>query len=440
MKGLKTFPRGGIHPHDNKKFSRYKEIKLSETPDIVTVPLSQHLGSPAEAIVAPGDKVKEGDLIAKATGFISAPVHSPVSGTVKELKKVFLANGLESDSIVIELDKEASAPEYSEQDWKNLSKEELVGIVKEKGLVGLGGATFPAYVKFSVPEDKKIDAFVVNGVECEPYLTADHRLMLEKPDEIFTGISIIKKILNPEKVYVGIEKNKEDAIKLLKEKAEKSDLDIEIIPLKMKYPQGDEKQLLKAVLGREVPSGGLPLDIGAVVANVGSVFAVYEAAVLGKSLYERILTVSGGAVKNPSNLKVKVGCTFGDLIEQCGGFKEGPAKIVSGGPMMGFNICDLDTPVTKGTSGILCLTEKEARKYQRYACISCGKCIDVCAFGMNPTRLFKLIDHQDYDQAMNESLMDCKECGCCTFTCPSGIPLVQGMRLGKKMARKRMKA
>ncbi len=437
MKGLKTFKKGGVHPPGNKNLSEDKEIRNAVISELSVVAMSQHLGSPAEAVVSPGDTVREGMLIGKSTGFISGNIHSPVPGTVKEITDIYLPNGMTSKAVVIEMAGEFDrlGKESIETAWEQLSSKELIEIISSNGIVGLGGATFPASVKFSIPRGKKVEYLVINGVECEPYLTADHRLMLEKADQIIEGIKIIASIIKPEKLAIGIEINKENAISRIQEAALKADLPLEVVGLKVKYPQGDEKQLLKAVTGREVPSGALPLEIGCVVSNVGTVHAIYEAVVLGKPLIERVVTVSGGAISNPQNLKVRIGTPIRSLIEECGGFKKNPVKVVVGGPMMGFTIYDLDTPVTKGTSGVLALTAKEVRGSAQTACISCGRCIAACPMGLNPTTLFKYIDHSDYVSAEEIGLMDCKECGSCGYVCLAGIPLIQGMRLGKRMLR-----
>jgi len=302
--------------------------------------------------------------------------------------------------------------------------------------VGLGGATFPTPIKFSIREGNKIEFFVINGVECEPFLTSDHRLMVEKTESLLTGVEIVRRILSPQRVLIGVEANKPDAIEALNREIANSGLDIEVVALKTKYPQGDEKQLLKALIHREVPSGGLPLDIGAVVSNAGTVYAIYEAVVLGKPLIERIVTVTGPALKNPANFKVRIGTPVGNLLEECGGFISAPGKIVAGGPMMGFALADPDVPVVKGTSGILALSEKQTRSGLPTPCIGCGRCIEACPFGLSPTTLYKWIDHQEYDEAIAAGLMDCKECGCCAYVCPARIPLVQGMKLGKIMKKK----
>ncbi len=438
MKGIKTFPRGGIHPPGRKHLTNSKEIVRAAIPAELTVPMGQHIGSPAKPVVEAGDAVKEGQIIGEATGFISAAIHSPADGTVKEITEIYLANGMKSTAIVITVDEDFKPGEYSEKkDWSSIESAELNEIIKNSGVVGMGGATFPANVKFSVPKGKKVEYLIINGVECEPYLSADHRLMLEKTEVLLEGIRIISAITKPEKMAVGIEINKPDAIEKMREAAKAAGMDVEIVPLKLKYPQGDEKQLIKAVTGREVPSGGLPIEVGCVVANVGTVNAVYEAVALDKKVFERVVSVTGLGVQNPGNILARVGTPVSALIEACGGMKENSAKVVIGGPMMGFAVYDLDTPVTKGTSGILILTDKEIKASGRTNCLSCGKCIQKCPMGLNPTKMFKLIDHSDYQDAMNIGLMDCKECGCCSFTCPAHIPLVQGMRLGKKMARKK---
>ena len=439
MKGIKTFSKGGIHPPGRKILTSQKEIKNAMIPSVLVVPMQQHLGKPAECLVEAGTEVREGMLIGRADGFISANVHSPVPGVVKSIKEIYLANGMASRAVEIEFQGEfdRSGKKQETHSWETLSEKELIDLLAEQGIVGLGGATFPAHVKFSLPKGAKAEYLVINGVECEPYLTADHRLMLEKTDELIQGLRILNKILAPEKIRIGIEINKPDAVEVMSKAAAGSGLPLEVVPLKIKYPQGDEKQLLKAVTGREVPSGALPMAIGAVVANIGTVFSIYEAVVYRKPLMERVITVTGGAIASPANLKARIGTPVRSLIEECGGFSREAAKVIMGGPMMGFTIYDLDTPIIKGTSGILALTAREVAAAPRTACLECGRCISACPMGLNPTRLFKWIDHLEYGQAINEGLLDCKECGCCGFSCPAHIPLVQGMKLGKTMSRKK---
>ena len=432
---------GGIHPHDMKHLAKEMEITNAIIPPLSVIPMSQHIGSPAECLVQKGDEVTEEMLIGKSTGFISAHIHSPVPGSVSSVEEIILPNGVATQAVKIELKGEFNRlkNEHDKKEWSGMSKEELLQIIVDRGIVGLGGATFPTNVKYSIPRGKHADYFVVNGVECEPYLTADYRLMLEKTAELFEGIRIVKKILEPKEIYIGVEINKPDVIDIMRKAAAELDDQIQVIPLEMKYPQGDEKQLLKAILDKEVPSGGLPIDIGAVVSNVGTIFAIYEAVAFSKPLIERIVTVSGKAIKQPGNFKVRIGTTVGNLIDECGGLVKEPQKLVMGGPMMGFAVCDLDTPVTKGTSGILALTPRECRRSARTACIQCGRCIQVCPMGLQPTKLYKNIEHMKYENALDLDLMDCKECGCCGFICPANLPLVQSMRLGKAMAKKRKK-
>jgi electron transport complex protein RnfC len=397
------------------------------------------MGKPAQCIVEAGDELKEGMLIGKADGFFSSNVHSPVPGKVTEITDIYLHNGIKTKAVVIELEGEfdRSGRARQRKDWKGLSGKELLEKIQEMGIVGMGGATFPAHVKYFIREGLKARYFVVNGVECEPYLTADHRLMLEKTREILEGIGVVEKILEPDQVLIGIEANKPDAAQAMQAAIESEGLSYQVQMCKVRYPQGDEKQLLKALIGAEVPSGGLPIDIGAVVTNIGTIFSIYEAIVLDKPVIERCVTVTGSIVKEPANLKVKIGTKIKDLIEECGGFTEVPAKIVVGGPMMGFTLADLDIPVTKGVSGIIAFSKKEMPNLIQTNCIRCGQCLLACPFGMNPTLMYKLIDHGEYEAALAENLMDCKECGCCAYVCPSAIPLVQGFKLGKLISRKK---
>lgn len=440
MLKARTFPKGGVHPHGRKSLANKAAIVALPESSIVTVPMSQHLGAPAVVCVAKGDVVKVGDVIGTGESFISADIHAPVSGTVKEITSVILPNSISTKAVVIERAEDSEPAEFpfAEGDpVEQLTGEQLITRTKQAGIVGMGGATFPAHVKFQIPKGKHAEYLVINGVECEPYLTADHRTMLEHTNEVLDGIRAIAKMTSAEKVIICIENNKPDAIDAMEKAVNDRNLPFFIQPLKVKYPQGDEKQLLKAVINREVPSGGLPIEIGAVVSNVGTSYAVYEAVFRNKPLISRVVTVTGDAVKNPGNFRVTVGTPIRTLIEAAGGFSVEPKKLVAGGPMMGFSFFDLDTPVIKGTSGILALTEKNLDKAERTACISCGKCVMACPMGLQPTKLFKYIDHQRFDEAMKLNLMDCKECGCCAFSCPARIPLVHGFKYGKKMARKK---
>ncbi|RPJ07107.1 MAG: electron transport complex subunit RsxC [Spirochaetaceae bacterium] len=445
MNGIKTFPKGGVHPHGNKKaissqkISSSQPIKNAHVPSMAVIAMSQHIGKQAECTVAVGDEIKEGMLVGKASGFVSANIHSPIPGIVKSITEIYLPHGVKTKAIVLEFqgEFERSGKAFEKKTWIGMSPEELNGFVADMGIVGLGGATFPTHVKYTIKPEQKIDSLVINGVECEPFLTADHRLMLEKPDEILEGIEIVKAITGIRNVYIGIEENKTDAISHLKHKIQEKKLDYTVVSLKVKYPQGDEKMLLKAILGREVPSGGLPIDVGAIVSNVGTVFAVYEAIVWRKPLTERVITISGSGVKYPSNLKVRIGTKISEIIEECGGYRGKPGKIVLGGPMMGFAIADPDMPVTKGVSGILVFNEKDSFKFQNDPCIRCGRCIRACPWNLMPTLMYKEIENQDYTGALAMGLMDCKECGSCAFVCPSCIPLVQIFKYGKLLSSKK---
>ncbi len=441
MVKIRSFKKGGIHPHGRKSLSETVQIVGLANPPNVIIPMSQHLGAPAIVCVAKGDVVIAGQKIGSGESFISADIHASVSGKVKDIQSVILANGIETQAVIIETDylpeNQKDFLRIDEDRINNLTPQELLKIIKDSGIVGMGGAAFPAHVKFNIPKGKKAEYLVINGVECEPYLTADHRLMLEHAEDILKGISIISKIIKAEKVIIGIESNKMNAAHKLEKLIEEKGLPFIVQPLKVRYPQGDEKQLLKAAIGKEVPSGGLPIEIGAVVSNVGTAFAVFEAVTKNKPLIERVVTVTGDAINKPGNFRTAVGTPINVLIEAAGGFKEEPVKMVAGGPMMGFAFFDLEAPVTKGTSGILAMTKNNLDFSVETACISCGKCVTVCPMGLQPTRLFKFIDNNKFSDAMALNLMDCKECGCCSFSCPAKIPLVHGFKYGKKMARKK---
>jgi Na+-translocating ferredoxin:NAD+ oxidoreductase subunit C len=430
---MKTFALGGIHPPENK-ISEKAATEVLPIPPKVYIPLGQNLGAPAKAVVEKGAEVKAGQLIGKGEAFISANVHSSVSGKVLKLDDVIDQSGYKRKAVFINVDGDEWDESIDRSDTIirdcHLSPEEITQKIKDMGVVGLGGATFPTHVKLMVPTGKKADCLIINGVECEPYLTSDHRLMLEKGEEMMIGVSILMKALKVEKAYIGIENNKPDAIENLKRIA--SDFKgIEVHALKVKYPQGGEKQLIKAMIGREVPSGKLPIEVGCVVQNVGTAYAVYEAIQKNKPLFERVVTLTGKSVKKPANYLVRIGTPVNDLVEASGGLPEDTGKIVGGGPMMGKALTSLEAPVVKGTSGILIITEAEARRPEILTCVRCARCIGVCPMGLEPVLLAQLSEFQRWEDAELERIMDCMECGSCHYTCPSGRPLLDFLRLGK---------
>jgi electron transport complex protein RnfC len=428
--------RGGIHPPDKKELSAHKPIQVSKPPQRVVIPLIQHLGAPCKAIVSINQEVKRGELIGEPTGFVSAPVHSSVSGKVIALGEFLNAMGRMVMSIVVENDgRDEWTILKDNPDYIDLPAEEMKGKIKAAGIVGMGGATFPTVVKLSPPREKPIDTVILNGSECEPYLTGDYRLMLERPKEIIEGLKILMKVLGVNRGFVGIEDNKPDAVKAMKEAAEGLG-NIEVCALHTKYPQGAEKMLIKTLTGREVPPRALPMDVKVVVQNVGTAVAVYEAVRYGKPLIERVVTVSGEGITNPGNLLVRIGTMVSDLIEECGGLKDEKLKVISGGPMMGFSIPSLDIPVTKGTSGILALPEGEIIHTEDFGpCIRCGRCIDVCPMGLMPMMLSAYAEKGEYEGAKEYNLFDCFECGSCAFVCPSKRPIVQLVRLAKSQVK-----
>ncbi len=432
---FKTFRMGGVHPPEGKITSG-KAIETFPIGTEMVFMASQHLGAPSEVLVAKGDKVLVGQPIAKATGFVSAQLHSSVSGTVTKIDKVVDASGYPKPAIYITVEGDEWMPEIDRSETLvrecNLDPKAIIDLVSQAGIVGMGGATFPAHVKLSVPPGKTAEYLIINGVECEPFLTSDHRLMLEKPEELLVGISILRKALGNSKTVVGIERNKMDAINLLIEKAKNFE-GIEIQPLIVKYPQGGEKQLIEAVTKREVPAGKLPIDVGCVVQNVGTAFAVYEAVQKHKPLFERVVTVTGPSLTQPSNFMVRVGTPISKLLEAAGGLPEDTGKVISGGPMMGKALKNIDAPVTKGTSGILVLPKKLAERKTPDSCIRCSKCSQGCPMGLEPWLLYKLGQGSDTEWMEREDIMSCIECGCCSFTCPANLPLLDYIRLGKGM-------
>ncbi|MDD2931742.1 MAG: electron transport complex subunit RsxC, partial [Fermentimonas sp.] len=418
---LKTFRIGGIHPKENK-ISAGKSIQNIEIPEQVIIPLSQHIGAPCQPIVKKGDKVKVGTKIGKSVGYVSANIHSSVSGTVLKIDKALDSSGYRRDAVFIktegdEWDESIDRSNNIKREF-DLSTEKILSKISEAGIVGMGGATFPTHVKLTPPPGTKPEVLIINGVECEPYLTSDHALMLEKTEEILVGTTIIMKALKVDRAIIGIENNKKDVISRFRQLI-KNYPNISVEELKVQYPQGGEKQLIDALIRRQVPSGALPISVGAVVQNVGSVFAIYEAVQKNKPLFERVVTVTGKDVKQPMNILARVGIPLNNLIEKTGGLPETTGKIVSGGPMMGKAIASVEIPVTKGTSGILIIPTLEAKREAMRDCIRCSKCISVCPMGLNPTLLMNLTEFEVWDRAETNHITDCIECGSCSYICPS---------------------
>ena len=431
---MNTFTIGGVHPEPNK-LTAGKKIETLGLPKQAVFPLSQHIGAPAVPCVQKGDTVRVGTRIAEPGGFMSASIHSSVSGKVAKIDTVVDASGLRKPAIFIDVEGDEWEPSIDRTDTlllqNNLSREEIIEKIKNSGVVGMGGACFPTHVKLSPPKDCTIDTLIINAVECEPYLTADHRLMLEHPDEIIVGIKLILKVLGIDHAVIGVETNKQDAIELMNSKLSMVS-GIEVMPLKMKYPQGGEKQLIEAVTGRQVPPPpALPANVGCVVQNVGTVYAIYEAVMKNKPLIERIVTVTGKSVKNPCNLKVRMGTPVSQLLEYAGGMPEDTGKLISGGPMMGRPLLDETAPVVKGTSGILMIPESEAERREERNCIRCAKCVQACPMGLEPYLLATASESGDWECAEENWIMSCIECGCCQSTCPSRRPLLDWVRLAK---------
>lgn len=432
---MKTFPKGGVHPSENK-LSSSSQIQVMALPDVVTIPLSQHIGAPATAKVAKGDKVLTGQLVAEATGFMSANIHSPITGDVTSVDLVLNAQGLRQPMITIKRSEEeqwAEGIDLSKTIVKecNLSSKEIIEKIKAAGIVGMGGATFPTQVKLSIPPGKTAEFLIINGVECEPYLTSDYRTMLERGEELLIGVEILMKAINVKQAYIGIENNKPDAIANITKLAAAYS-GISVTPLKVQYPQGGEKQLIAAVVGREVPPPpGLPIDVGAVVCNASTAVAVYEAVQKNKPLIERVVTLTGKSVKNPINMLTRMGTPISALIEAAGGLPEDTGKVINGGPMMGRAMVNLDAPVTKGCSGITILNDKDAKRGVESACIKCAKCVSACPMSLEPFSLSKLVRKNNWEAAEEGYITDCIECGSCQFTCPANLPLLDYIRLGK---------
>lgn len=434
---MKTFKIGGVHPSENK-LSATSPIRRSGLPKQAVFSLYQHIGAPAKPVVAKGDTVKVGTVLAEADGFVSVPVHSSVSGRVSKIDAVVDASGYLRPAIFVDVEGDEWEESIDRSDAvvplagrPDLTAESIVAKIREAGIVGMGGATFPCHVKLTPPKGTKAECVVINAVECEPYLTADHRLMLEKPEEILIGTSLIMKAVGVDRGYIGIERNKPDAIALLQEKA-KAYPHIEIVPLQVKYPQGGEKQLIAAVTGREVPAPpALPIHVGVIVQNVGTTFAIYEAVMKNKPLFERVITVTGKNLQTPSNLLARIGTPMSQLIEECGGLPDDTGKVIGGGPMMGKALQHLDVPVCKGSSGLLLLSERESRRTAPQPCIRCAKCVSACPMGLEPYLLATASSLRKWDVAEENGITSCIECGSCQFTCPSFRPILDNVRMGK---------
>lgn len=432
---LRTFSLGGIHPKENKLSAGVK-IVPAPLPKEVIIPLGMHIGAPATACVAKGDEVKVGTLIAKSSGFVSANIYSSVAGKVTKIDSVFDASGYKKPAIIISVAEEDVWEESIDRSPElvrecALDAKAIIDKINEAGIVGLGGATFPTHVKLSPPPGNKAEVLIINAVECEPYLTSDHQLMLEHGEEILVGCTILMKALSVSKCIIGVENNKPDAIKHLSGLCAQYK-GIEVMPLKVQYPQGGEKQLIDAVLSKQVKSGALPISTGAVVQNVGTIYAVYEAIQKNKPLLERVVTVTGKSLDKPANYLARIGTPLKTLIEASGGIPENTGKIIGGGPMMGKALLSADLPVTKGTSGILLISQEESVRKPMRACIRCAKCVNVCPMGLNPTFLMVDTQQQDWERAERGHIVDCIECGSCSFTCPSNRPLLDFIRMGKQ--------
>ena len=435
----RTF-RGGVHPPENKHWTEGSAIEIMPLPRKVVIPLQQHTGAPCEPVVKEGDEVRAGQKVGEATGFVSSPVHTSISGKVTSVAPhPHPAIAAPVRSVVIEAaaDTPVDGGSWSEtRDWQGLSAADIRERIKEAGIVGLGGAAFPTHVKLSPPSGKTVDSLILNGVECEPFLTADHRLMLEKAEGIIEGARIILKVLGLSKGFIGIEANKPDAIAHLGERCRSLGAPIEVVPLKVKYPQGAEKQLIKAVLNREVPGGGLPFDVGVIVQNVGTAFAVFEAVSRGKPLIERVLTVTGDGVKERKNLLVRIGTPFSDVIAFCGGITpdadgtDGARRVIMGGPMMGLSQYTLEVPVVKGTSGILVMAAG-ARGEKPTICIKCGRCVEICPMGLMPNRISDYAEIENFDLCDQFGVKDCMECGACAYICDVRRPIVHLVKYAK---------
>jgi len=432
-----TYFRHGVHPPELKGLTAHSPIRRMPFPAEIVIPLRQHTGKPARAIVRPGDRVERGDKVAEADGRMSVPMHASAAGTVRDVRLWPHPDGTYAEAVVIAVDPNSPQPHRPRviPDWRGLSGAQLVEAIRQAGVVGLGGAAFPTHIKLSPPKDTPIDTLLINGAECEPYLTTDHRTMVEYPERVQLGIRIMMRALGVTRAVIGVEENKPDAIAALRATLP-ADLDVTVQGLRVKYPQGAEKMLIKSLLGREVPSGKLPMHVGVIVQNVASVATIAEVFQTGLPLIERIVTVTGHGVRRPSNLIVPVGTKTRDLLAACGGLTPQAREIVFGGPMMGSAEADLDAPVIKGTTGVVVLSDAEVKPQRSYPCISCGHCLDACPVFLNPQLLGKLAMAERYEDMNQHHLADCMLCGSCSYTCPSNIPLSQLFALAKAALRK----
>ncbi len=438
LPGKGTFARG-IHPHDCKALSEDMPIEVIPTPKQVTIPLLQHIGAPCSSTVKIRQEVAVGELIGEAGGFVSAPVHSSVAGVAMKECSVTLPNGRHVKAIPITTGDQPLAGDAIYEDifggeWPKggldkYSPKQISAAVRDAGIVGMGGAAFPTHVKLATNPDKPIDTILINGCECEPYLTADYRVMIEAPAPVITGAMLIAQAIGAEQIVIVVEDNKPAGIAKLREAA--AGTNIKIAEVHTRYPMGGERQTIQAVLDREVPSGGLPLDVGVVVVNVGTATAVARAVLRGKPVTHRVMTVSGDGISQPKNLLVPIGISYGEVIDYCGGLKTNAARVVAGGPMMGFTLGELNVPVTKGTSGLTVLTGDDCRQPAETPCVRCGRCVDVCPLALVPTKLAMAARHMDWELAKKYYIATCCECGCCAYACPAGIALTQLIRMGK---------
>ncbi|MFW5743291.1 MAG: electron transport complex subunit RsxC [Spirochaetota bacterium] len=428
-----SFPQGGIQPPDRKKQTRDVAAQNAILPRTSIVPLLQHAGRPARPLVGVGDRIREGQLIGRAEKGESANVHAPIPGVVRELRSILLPGGARAAAIVIDMDGEFDrlGKQLPAHEWESLEPTALLRLIRDHGVVDMGSVPTPMHRSLALSRDGRCETLILNGSESEPYLCADHRLMVERPHSVLAGARIIGRAVRAASIVVAIEANKPAAIAAMSKAVRTTRPQIGLVRLRVKYPQGDERQLVRAVTGREIPSGGTAIDVGAVTVGVATASAVHDAVVYHQPVIERIVTVAGGAIARGANIKVRVGTPVAELIAECGGFATKPAKVVLGGPMTGYTVADLATPVTKGTRAILALTSREVHAAPQTSCIHCGRCVEACPMGLNPMRLSKLIEYGELTRAMEEGLFDCTECGACGYICPSRIPLVEGMRRGK---------